>query len=427
MRVTAFAVVVGATGAWSGLALGQQSVVGTLRAAERSHPGDSDAAFALGRALRRAGQPVEASTELRKAAALGQTPSEKVAAYEELARVYDDAKDFYQAMSVCRHLGSIKTAGASAHVCAAQAHFVRQRAAEALSEVEQAQAIDPRSYAAKVAEGRARELELDVPRAEAALREAIAIDPGPADAHLALGRLLWGAGRRAEGLAEVRRAVEIDPEGPDGLFELSRVLGQGNESMAALDHAVRERPSFADAWRALGVERLAAGQLAAAEQAGRVALRLSPNDAVARVVLGQVALAEGRVDEADRAGRAALKVVPNSAAAELLIADANAKKGDIDLAVEAYQKAWGLDHADPSPLVRASEACHAAGRDTSARAFGVRATEEFPAWAPAWRALGDALAAQGEKGAAREAYEKALMASEGKIERDVVERKLAGP
>jgi tetratricopeptide (TPR) repeat protein len=138
-----------------------------------------------------------------------------------------------------------------------------------------------------------------------------------------------------------------------------------------------------------------------------------------------VALAEGHADEAVRAGEAALKIVANSAAGKLLVADGNASKGEIDLALEAYQAAWGLDHGDPTPLVHATEACHAAGRDTSAKAFGLKAAQEFPRWGPAWAALGDALVAQGEKAAAKDAYQKAL-AGDGPVARDAVQKKLSG-
>src|SRR5262249_18278860 len=113
----------------------------------------------------------------------------------------------------------------------------------------------------------------------------------------------------------------------------------------------------------------------------------------------------------------------NSAPAKLLIADAQAKKGEIDLALEAYQAAYGLDHSDPAPLVRASEACRAAGRNTSARAFGLKATQDFPTWGPGWVAWGDALAADGEPKNARTAYETALK-SKGPVDAAAVQAKL---
>ncbi len=138
-----------------------------------------------------------------------------------------------------------------------------------------------------------------------------------------------------------------------------------------------------------------------------------------------MALAVGQPDEALKDGRAVLKIEGNHAAAVLLVADASAKKGEIDEALEAYQTAWGLDHSNPDPLVHASRACHAAQRDTSARAYGAKAAQEFPAWAPAWDALGDALIGQKEPGPARDAYRKALAVTEGAVDRAAVAQKLA--
>ena len=75
--------------------------------------------------------------------------------------------------------------------------------------------------------------------------------------------------------------------------------------------------------------------------------------------------------------------------------------------------------------MHASEACHAASRDTSARAFGAKAAQEFPNWAPGWVALGDALVGQKEIKDARDAYRKALAVTDGSIDRSAVAQKLA--
>jgi Tfp pilus assembly protein PilF len=113
----------------------------------------------------------------------------------------------------------------------------------------------------------------------------------------------------------------------------------------------------------------------------------------------------------------------NSAHAKLLVADAYAMKKEIDLAVEAYQAAFGFDHTSPTPLVHASVACHDAGRDTSAKAFGEKATKEFPDWAPGWVALGDALVARKENDAAKAAYETALK-TRGPVDATAVRAKI---
>jgi tetratricopeptide (TPR) repeat protein len=425
MRVAAFAVLPLAMGVVGAQAFAQESELDALRAAVKTAPADPANALALGRALRRAGRSVDALAEIRRGVGLGPSSPDLLRQLRwEGARVQFDRRDFAQGLAACKPLEALSVS--EGHACAADAQLVRQRATEALDETTAALAKDPQCYEAKVAEGRAYELELDAVRAEASLRQAIAIRPVAMDAHLELGRVLWKAGRGREGITELRKAVELDDNGPDALYALAVAAAPDrDESVHLLQHATRERPSFAEAWMALGTQEFAAGHLAQAVQAGDAVLRVAPTDAGARVLLGKVALSQGRADDAIKQAEAALKVVANSAAAKLLIADGNAKKGEIDAALEAYQAAWGLDHGDPTPLVHASEACHAAGRDTSARAFGARATQEFPKWAPGWVALADALAAQGEMAAARDSYRSALAAPDGLVDKAAVAKKLA--
>src|SRR5262249_37494830 len=147
--------------------------------------------------------------------------------------------------------------------------------------------------------------------------------------------------------------------------------------------------------------------LADAKRSAGNLMKLAPNDVFAHVVSGRVALADGKPDEAIKEGEIALKLMPNEGQAKLLVADAYAKKGEIDLALEAYQKASGLDPLNPTPLVNAARACIAANRLTSARAFGQRAVLDFPDSSQAWVADGDALFADGNMKAARQAYENA--------------------
>jgi tetratricopeptide (TPR) repeat protein len=405
----------------------QESQIESLRSAAKSTPGEqrASAALALGRALRRAGHFTDALTELRRAMAVAVSQPDVLAQIHwELARVYMDRHDFREALAACSALGGLRGAAAEGHACAAGAHLVWQRATEALVESAAALASDPRSYEAKVAEGRAYELSLDEAKSEAAFRAAIGWRPDSVDAHVALGRILSKAGRKVEGLVELRNGARLDPNGPEALYELATVLAPSAESTTLLERATRERPSFTEAWLVLGAQELAIGRLAEARRAAEAAVRGDTKSVGPHVLLGKVALAERRPNDALKEGETALQILANSAPAKLIVADANAMKGEIDVALEAYQAAWGLDHGDPTPLVHAAEACHVAGRDTSARAFGVRATQEFPQWAPGWVALGDALVAQGEKRAAREAYAKAL-ALDGSVDRDALQRKLA--
>jgi tetratricopeptide (TPR) repeat protein len=166
------------------------------------------------------------------------------------------------------------------------------------------------------------------------------------------------------------------------------------------------------------------GRLPQALAAAETALKADPTDVGSHLVMARVALAENDLDQAILEGKAALGIVANSAPAKLIIADAYARKGEVDLAVEAYEASYGFDHTEPAALVRASQACHAAGRDTSAKAFGEKATKEFPDWASGWVAYGDALAGNKEVAPARAAYETALR-SRGPFDPASVRVKLA--
>jgi tetratricopeptide (TPR) repeat protein len=399
----------------------QESAVAAARAAARSHGNDPSSALALGRALRRAGRYREAIAELRRGAATiaGREAAAAIKLHYEIARTYIAQRDFSQAMVACRVAAAQTGGAAEGHACAAEADLLWRRATDAVTELHSA----GRTYHAKVAEGRALALQLKDAQAEAAFRDAMTLDPSGADPHLYLGTFWASTGKTDQAIPELRRAVELDPTSPDALYELGRNLPAGPDALTALDKATRERPSFLDAWVKLAEVDLALGKTADAAVAAAAALHINAQDASAHVVVGRVALAGGKPDDALREARAALGVLANSAPAKLLMADAYAKKGDIDLALEQYQAAYGLDRQNADILVHAALACIKAGRLTSARAYATTATHDHPTWGPAFVALGDALAADGDSAGARAAYTKALSA-QGPIDAASVRAKL---
>ena len=263
---------VGATLTRAAPVAAQESRLEALRSASRASPGDPAASLAFARALRRAGRGNEALAELRRGIAVGSSRPELVAQlYWEAARVHGDRHDLPRAMASCKELERKKGAGPEtvptpdSHACVAVAYLSWQRASEALSEAAAALAKDPASYDAKVAEGRAYELELKPTDAEAAFRSALALRDGE-DAHVALGRVQAKAGKKDEGIAQLRKALELDPNDPDALYELGMALPPGAESVGLFNRATRERPSFAEAWLALGGQELAAGNLSGAKR-----------------------------------------------------------------------------------------------------------------------------------------------------------------
>jgi tetratricopeptide (TPR) repeat protein len=391
-------------------AAAQESSLADAKLRATGKGASAESAMAYGRALRRAGHEAEALTELRRALGLAGARGDVAAQIDwEIARTHVARRDFTSAMATCRAMAPL--AKAASHVCAAEAHLLWRRGTEAADEVANARKskdlpADVR-YAALLVDGRIAELGSKDADALTAYRAAIALAPGRPDAHLKLGVLLRRLGKD-DALPSLRKAVELDAHDATAELELGRTLPAGSaESLAALERAVAERPSSTDALRALSEGYVAANRLPDAKRTAEAVLKIAPNDFFSHVVAGRVALAEGHADKAIEEGETAGKLMPNAAAPKLLIADAWAKKGEIDLAVESYQNAFGLDHTDPAPLVNAARACLAAGRNTSARAFARRATQEFPELAAAWEALGDALAADKDRAAALNAYDAA--------------------
>ncbi|MEA2749042.1 MAG: hypothetical protein QOI41_3185 [Myxococcales bacterium] len=429
---TALALVLGVAFSMAATPAGaQESGVDAARDKARAAPMSAEASLAYGQALRRAGREAEALTELRRGYGISAGKGEIGGRVQwELARTYIARREFEPAMATCRSMSKSPAAEAASHVCAAEAHLLWRRGSEAESEVADLAKVKapaaPASvevqYFAKVASGRAKELSSNDPEADAAYREAIKLADTKPDAYVLLGVMLRRTGK--DGVPSLKKAVELDPHDPVALLELGRALPAGSaESITALERASAERPTSTDALRALANGYVAANRLADAKRTVGSVLKLAPNDVNTHVVSGRLALAEGHPDEAIKEGETAAKLMPNEQSARLLVADGWAKKGEIDLAVEAYQAAFGLDHSDPTPLVNASAACLAAGRTTSAKAFGVRATRDFGSNGAAWIALGDALAADKDTAGAKAAYESAKKANGA--DAAAIDRKLA--
>jgi tetratricopeptide (TPR) repeat protein len=394
----------------TGFGVGFVLAVGVVCTTLPAYAAGADDAVVKGQTLRRSGKENDALTELRRAK-VGATGAAATKIDWEIARTHIAKRDFASAMSSCRSMA--KEAPAASRVCAAEAHLLWRRGTEAMNELAELAKIkdapaDVR-YFGKVAEGRAQELASKEADAEAAYKKAIETAGDRPEAHALLGAMQHRLGK--DGVPELRKAVDLDAKDPFNQHELGRALATDPAKIAdaitAFERAVAERPGYTEALRSLTEAYLTAKRVPDAKRTAETVLKTAPNDVYAHIASGRVALAENRLDDALKEGETAVKLMPNEAKGKLLIADAYAKKGEIDLALEAYQSAAGLDHGDATPLVNAGRACLDAGRPTSAKAFGIKATKEFPNHARAWVLLGDALVVDKDVPSARNAYETA--------------------
>ena len=392
--------------------------------AAKSRPDDPQAALSHGAALRKLGRFDDASKELTRGILLpaarknGTLP----ALLDELSHTRLEKGNLTGAFDACDKIGALKGTTAVKATCRARAHLSRNRATEAWPEIARALSVEPNHYKAMVLKARVLSFQQKVVEARELLLRAAGLEPDRPEAFHQLGLMERDAGRMSKAVENLKKAKALDAADPMIVLHLGEVLGVSEEAQRAFARAAALRPSMASAHAGQARVAAARGALKVAETAATEAIRLDPKLFEAHLALGHVRLAQKKWAEALASGTAALKLIPNRSSAELLMADAHAGAGDIDLAVEAYQKAFGLDRSKPVPLIRASAACRAAGRLTTARGFADRAVGDFPKSGPAWAELGDVHRAGGEPARAKEAYRKAL--SLGGVDASAIQKRM---
>ena len=102
-------------------------------------------------------------------------------------------------------------------------------------------------------------------------------------------------------------------------------LGRSDEGLAALQRAVHLHPDLPDAWRIIGDELTARGDLAAADQAYGEQIRASTQDP--RLMAAASALCAGNIPEAESRLREHLKQFPTDVAAIRMLAEVAGRLG----------------------------------------------------------------------------------------------------
>ena len=114
-------------------------------------------------------------------------------------------------------------------------------------------------------------------------------------------RLSCGEGRLAEAVDHASQAVRVCPLIADYWNSLGILLGdvgKYDEAIAAFDRALQQRPDYPEAHANRRLSLLRKGDLAAAERAGRDAVRLDPGDAMGFADLARALGDQGKLSEA---------------------------------------------------------------------------------------------------------------------------------
>lgn len=228
----------------------------------------------------------------------------------------------------------------------AQALVREHRESEAAATLRERLRAHPDDLAARRLLVRVLALTGDLPAARAEVTELARrmppFDPAP---YLELGHALELAHRYDEALAAYDEAATVAPASPEGPREGGMRCARWGEAEAArsrLEEAVRRGARDAETWHALGLSRLHAGDLGAAEDAYRAGVAADPRRPESWLGLATVAVTRGDAEGALDAYDQVLARRPRFASAELGRAWALQKLGRTKDASRALDRAEEL-------------------------------------------------------------------------------------
>jgi serine/threonine-protein kinase len=219
-------------------------------------------------------------------------------------------------------------------------------------------------------------------RATSAILEALRLDGSQPQVRLSLATIYLGSGELQKAEAEARIAVERQPQSDEAHRVLASILieqGRAEEAMSEANVALQLRPRF---WRnvnQIGYIHYREGRFEQAVAAYRQSIDLQPDNAQAYHMLGAVYLAMGQPDEARRALGRGNEIQPDAVSLSNL-GTVHYWAGRYDAAAAAYERAVQLRPREPLYHRNLGDALQRLGARRRAREAytrAVRATEEL--------------------------------------------------
>ena len=238
---------------------------------------------------------------------------------------------------------------------------------EAVSELTAAVASDPSDSTAVVALARAHMRRKEIAAAGRALESAVARGLDAAPVYAALADVYEAAGRVENAIPAMRLALARDPRNEAYRFRYGLLLTDARAPAASvirLREALKEFPSSARIWLALGIAQLTDGKNADAEESFKRSLELDPQSVPALCYLGTTHAERGDYAQALRYYERAIAADEKQAVVYYLAADTMLKLpgGDTDKAEQYLARAISLDPSLAAAHLALAKVYERAGR-----------------------------------------------------------------
>lgn len=254
----------------------------------------------------------------------------------------------------------------------------------------------------------------DLEQAAQAYETALAIDPSHADAQFVLGSIRWQQGAYAQAVPALQEAIALRPD----FGEAYRVLGQSYRGLgdwaaaaAAYERLAELAPADEGAFTFLGDAYTALGRADDAIAAYEQSLALV-DDAVVRVLLGVLRLQAGDLAAAQAEFQQALVVQPGYVRAHQALGNIYQQQGAYAAAIAEYEQALAASTSSVEAqeqrafiYVQLATSLARSGREEEAIAALQAALDLAPADTMALGLLAQVYAGQGELALAQQAYE----------------------
>lgn len=302
--------------------------------------------------------------------------------------------------------GELKKAATSLEGGEVEDAVSHYEAALELAEAEGAE-VDPAVF---VSLGRAYEDLGEPQKALAAYRRATASEAGSAEVFLAMGRIQEAQGDRRGAAASYSSALSLDPTNADIRGHLRSTLeAEGlHEAYVAALRDLATGPEDAPAFKALGLEYLAAGHRQAAVVALDTSLTLDPSQGDLHLSLGRTLLGLGDVAGASARLEAATRHAPSSVDAWRLYGHVLLRQGRPKEALVALEKAAALGGETPALVADLALAQFGQGDPKRALKMLQTATRDHPGAIEPWLALATIQLDRDQDDGAARAVEAAL-------------------